>query len=107
MSVTSTSRIWAIASTRPTPMAHATRASSSAWRSGHADELADMLLAQADQVARRDHLAAEIGEIVKQHGGRESGLSDVEAKREQLLTAWRTLWEPCGIAPPRRSGRDV
>lgn len=65
----------------------------------HADELADMLLTRADQVARRDHLAAEVAEIVKQHGEREGDLSDIEAQGEQLLTAWRTLWQPCAITP--------
>ena len=64
-----------------------------------ADELADVLLAQADQVARRDHLTAEVAEIVKQHGERENDLTDIAARREQLLASWRELWQPCGIAP--------
>lgn len=69
-----------------------------------ADELADMLLTQADQVARRDHLTAEVAEIVKQHGERENDLTDIAARREQLLAAWRELWKPCGIAPLDDSG---
>ena len=65
----------------------------------HADELADLLLAQADQVAHREHLTSEIAEIVRQHGEREHTLLGLAEQREQLLTAWRALWQPCGIAP--------
>ena len=65
----------------------------------HADELADKLLTRADQVARRDHLAAEVGEIVEQHGKRESDLRDIEEQEERLRAAWRTLWQPCSVTP--------
>jgi uncharacterized protein YhaN len=64
-----------------------------------ADELADLLLAQAELVARRDHLATEIAEIVKQLGEREEEISDIETQREELLVTWRALWQPCAIAP--------
>ena len=64
-----------------------------------ADELADMLLTQADQVARRDQLAAEVADITRQHGERERELTDIAARREHLLTSWRELWQPCGIDP--------
>ena len=64
-----------------------------------ADELADLLLTQADQVAQRGHLTAEVAEIVKQHGQREEELTDGAAERERLLLAWRGLWQPCGITP--------
>ncbi len=64
-----------------------------------ADELADLLLTQADQVARRDQLTAEVAEIVKQHGERENELTDIATQRERLLAAWRELWQPYGISP--------
>ena len=64
-----------------------------------ADEVADMLLTQAEQVARRDHLTAEVAEIVNQHGERESDLTDIATRRELLLATWHELWKPSGIAP--------
>jgi len=64
-----------------------------------ADELADLLLTQADQVAQRGHLTAEVAEIIKQHGEREEELTNSAAQREQLLVAWRELWQPCTVTP--------
>ncbi len=64
-----------------------------------ADELADLLLTQADQVAQRGHLTAEVAEIVKQHGQHEEELTNSAAQREQLLVAWRELWQPCTVTP--------
>jgi uncharacterized protein YhaN len=64
-----------------------------------ADELADLLLTQADQVAQRGHLTAEVAEIVKQHGQREEELTKSATDREQLLVAWREIWQLCTVTP--------
>lgn len=62
-----------------------------------ADELADTLLSQAEKVARRDQLEAEIGELQHQRDERDQEIIEVKSQREQLRDAWQELWRPCGI----------
>jgi uncharacterized protein YhaN len=64
-----------------------------------ADDLADGLLTQADRVAQRGQLTAELTETNRQHGQREAEITKGEERSEQLHLDWHQLWQPCGIAP--------
>lgn len=68
-----------------------------------ADEIADRLRREADRVARRGAMQAQLRELSQQLYGANRGLRDVEAEAATHRVRWRNVWSGAGVdaEPPR------
>lgn len=71
-----------------------------------ADEIADTLLKNADQVASRAGLLLEIQNLQNTKHRQEAALHQKELEYQQAMTEWTELWTPLKISPlsPREMG---
>lgn len=64
-----------------------------------ADEIADRLYADANEVAKREGLQREITAIEQRLANKRLGLTELIARTTEWERKWGALWETCGFAP--------
>lgn len=63
------------------------------------DDVADRLRREADRVASRAKLAAELAECEREDATFEQEIRGIAAGRAELLAEWTALWKPAGVDP--------
>jgi len=66
---------------------------------GHADQLADRLRREADQVTRKGLLDADMRQFQTEGQKTNRELDKARKRHHTLEDEWRQLWDPCGILP--------
>jgi len=64
-----------------------------------ADELADKLYADANEVAKREGLQRQIDTFEQRLKQRRQSLAELDASATQVDREWTALWKPCGLQP--------
>ena len=64
-----------------------------------ADEIADRRQAQAEAVARQEHLAREIENLERQQRQAQDELTDARQSEKVLTDQWHSLWADCHLQP--------
>jgi uncharacterized protein YhaN len=68
-------------------------------RVGEADDLADRLRREADRVQLQAQLSARRDELAGMAERVDADLIRIMEETARVETAWKELWQPCGIAP--------
>ncbi|HQX49079.1 MAG TPA: AAA family ATPase [Planctomycetaceae bacterium] len=65
----------------------------------HADDVADTIYENANEVAEREGLHRQLATIKGQLDQNREQITKLQQKQVELQTQWATLWQPCGLEP--------
>lgn len=65
----------------------------------HADDIADTIYDNANEVAEREGLHRQLAAISRELDENRRQIKDVEHQQKELQTQWCALWQPCGLEP--------
>jgi uncharacterized protein YhaN len=65
----------------------------------HADDIADQIYNNANEVAEREGLRRQLAALAIRLEQKRQRIADLERQRTALETKWCSLWQPCGFEP--------
>ena len=64
-----------------------------------ADDIADQIYDNANEVAQREELRRQLAAYAARLGQKRPRIAELERQRAELQTTWLALWQPCGFEP--------
>jgi uncharacterized protein YhaN len=65
----------------------------------YADDIADRIYANANEVANREGLRRQLGDLEKRLAEKRERVAELERQKVELQAAWLSIWQSCGFEP--------